>query len=237
MESLQLSLFSQDKDVSLGELNDFLNDKAPVSVSVVLTRNSVSMLSIDMSGRRIIIRIHESFISAPQTVLRALKRYLRTRRRKDWRIVSAFASQIHADSGTKRKAEKLRTKGDVYDLHTISKSVNDEFFSGRVKCKIGWSRGRTERSRKRTRGRYLRFGSWVQATRTVKVHPILDDTRVPLEFVRYIVFHEMLHAVVPNTIKNGRSYDHSQQFKKLERAYPDFPKMKQIAKRIVEDFL
>ncbi|OVE76391.1 hypothetical protein BVX97_01250 [bacterium E08(2017)] len=237
MNGEQLDLFASKEEVTLDDVKDFLSEKAGVPVSVVLTKNRVSMLSIAPAKEGISIRMHKAFISAPWDVLHALGRYLRGRRRKDWKIVSDYAGSIVTDDDGPVVPAKLKSKGKVYDLKAVGKSVNDEFFSSRVKFRIGWSRARPERKRRRTRGRYIRFGSWVKQTQTIRIHPVLDDSRVPIEFVRYIVFHEMLHAVVPQVNRNGRQYDHSAEFRKLERAYPGFERMKLISKWIVEEII
>lgn len=238
MHHEQLSLFSSEASISLRQLQVFLNENAPPAVFVTLTRNRVSMISVDRSRDDIInIRMHEAFLSAPWPVISGLRSFLSFRHRKDWQIVSEFARRIPATYDGKRQFDELKSEGKVYNLLSICKSVNDEFFSGEVKCRIGWSRGRSARRRRRSRGRYIRFGSWVDDSKVIKVHPLLDDERVPLEFVRYIVFHEMLHSIVPRETRNGRLCDHPPQFRRIERTYPEFVEMKKIAKRIVHEFL
>ena len=88
-------------------------------------------------------------------------------------------------------ARPLKTRGEVYDLKVLFDAVNTEFFSGQVRCRIGWGRDRTPGRRSR-RSKSIRYGSWSPSTQTIRIHPRLDDARVPAEFMRYIVFHEMM---------------------------------------------
>ncbi len=69
--------------------------------------------------------------------------------------------------------------------------------------------------------------------RTIRIHPLLDDSRVPRTFVEYIVFHEMLHAVVPSDRSSGRRYDHPEAFRVLERSFPNLPEMKVLASELL----
>ena len=49
----------------------------------------------------------------------------------------------------------------------------------------------------------------------------LDRWEVPEYYVAAVVFHEMLHQVVPALERNGRRVVHGAEFRRRERAYPD----------------
>jgi hypothetical protein len=187
-----------------------------------------------LSESHVRVRLHEKFLTAPQKVWDALAAYISRRRRSDWSVVADFASAI--DTSAEKPAERkitLRQKGEVYDLAKIAKDVNRRFFNGRVKYRIGWGRERSVRSR-RGRGISIRYGSWSRSSGIIRIHPLLDDRRVPQKFVEYIVFHEMLHAVVPSDHSdNGRRYDHPENFRAFERAYPEFDEMRRLAKELL----
>ncbi|MDA1044551.1 MAG: DUF45 domain-containing protein [Verrucomicrobia bacterium] len=214
----------------------FLNDDALRVVDVTLTRNRVSMISVVFPPHRrdaVQLRLHEKFLDAPLDTLHALRTYLRTRRRSAWQTVADYARRIPTQGVQATRSPRLRTRGDVYDLGVIFAEVNATFFNGRVDCGIGWGRQRVTR-RRRSRWRSIRYGSWDAATRRIRIHPLLDDTRVPAAFVRYIVFHEMLHTVVPSEHRNNRRYDHSPQFRKLERQFPEWSAMQDLSKQLLD---
>jgi hypothetical protein len=222
----QLELFCDQPLLSEESLLSYLNEGASRPVSVTLTRNRSTMVSVVVpSHGPIRVRLHEHFLRAEQAVIRALRRYLRTGRRTAWAVVSAYASRIPGDASRPPVLRPLQTKGSVYDLELILKEVNQTFFNGRVKCRIGWGRAVSRRHR-----RSMRFGSWHAATRTIRVHPFLDDERVPRDFVRYIVFHEMLHAVVPDERLNGKTYKHTRTFRRLENAFPNVKDMRRFCR-------
>lgn len=207
-------------------LETYLRGRMHRPVSLRLTRNRVSMASIEFAADGAIrLSLDDDFRRAPADVLEAVHRYIRTRRPDDWQHIARHARQIPARDRTTARPARLRARGEVYDLAEIRDDVNHAFFGGKLKCRIGWGRGGTPRRRSR---RSIRFGSWHESTRTVRIHPMLDNASVPREFVRYIVFHEMLHAVVHAEQRNGRSYPHAAQFRAMERRFPDFPAMKKL---------
>lgn len=217
-------------------LRRHLSEKSRCRVELIPTRNRVSMISVVFPGDgHARIRLHEQFLEAPLAVRDALAAYLRTRRRSEWVPVAEYARRIHipaADRAT-LAVRRLPTRGSVHDLREIATAVNARFFNGGIRCQTGWGTRRTRDHRRRARSRSIRYGSWSAATRTVRINPLLDDARVPRDFVAYIVFHEMLHAVVPGEHVTGRRMDHGPSFRKLEGSYPDIARMRRMAKDLL----
>jgi predicted metal-dependent hydrolase len=234
---IQQELFDSRAEMTLADLIAFMNAGSPRKVEIKLTRNRVSMLSMNFAVPGTVrIRMHEGYLKAPPAIFKALREYVRTRDRDKWKIAARFVHEIHCDVHARQRPARLATGGRVYDLKELYEEVNHEFFNGRVSCVIGWGRPR-RKSRRWRWSKHIRFGSWHGGTRTVRVHPRLDDPRVPREFVRYIVFHEMLHAVVPETVSGCRRRIHSAQFKALEKGFPNFREMQQVATRLVKTLL
>ncbi len=71
----------------------------------------------------------------------------------------------------------------------------------------------------------------------IRINPLLDDERVAREFVRYIVFHEMLHAALPEEYRNGRRVDHGPVFRQMESRYPHIDSMRSMAKELLSVLL
>lgn len=232
----QYELFDGIKGISPESLAEYFNSGSRIPVRMILTHNRVSMVSVKFGPNHIDLRLHEAFLEAPQEVLAGLRKYLRTRRKSAWAPVAAFAQVIEPEERVK-PVDALRKKGHVYDLGVIYRYINKKFFNGRVNCSVGWGRQRSSSKRRRRSGRSIRFGSWSPSSRTIRIHPLLDDERVPAVFIDYIMFHEMLHAVVPSHHSGGRRYDHPETFKRLERTFPDLSRMKQIAKHLLKILL
>jgi hypothetical protein len=210
-----------------------LRDAVPQPVRVHFTRNRVTMISVrfDADGMAV-VRLHERFLRAPVEVLDALGGYVATRDAAAWQRVADYARQIELPAADVRQHDPHAARGGTYDLDAIFHDINMRFFSDKIRCAIRWGR---QRARRRRRGRQvsIRFGSWHRAERCIRIHPLLDDPQVPREFIDYIVFHEMLHVVVPSQRAGGRSIDHPPEFQQLERTFPGYARMDGIAGKLL----
>ena len=211
------------------ELQGLLQQRSHLPVRLTMTRNRVSMVSVSFEPNEIRVRLHRAFLSAPDAVIGALAGYLRRRRTAAWRVVAEFAGTIQPDSPAQRKS-RVRTRGTVYDLETIRRKVEHECFNHNVGCRVGW--GRAGSRRRRARSRHIRYGSYVRAENLVRINPLLDDARVPAQFLEYIVFHEMLHAVVPSE-RGERWSHHTTTFRKLEDRFPNVQAMRRLCSELV----
>ena len=222
-------LFPDTVSCSKESLTSLLNKGSIFTVKVIFTRNRVSMLSIT-SGRfgGTTIRMHEKFLEADIEIHRALKRYIKSHRKADWKIVAEYARQIF-EKDENRTTPLQKTHGHCYDLKEILQKVNIDFFNGQMKCKITWGQAKAIRGRRRS----IRYGSYMRTQNLIRIHPALDRPDVPRTFVEYIVFHEMLHAAVPSFKVNGRNYDHGPAFRKLEHTFPNLKEMRKLSKDLL----
>ncbi len=84
---------------------------------------------------------------------------------------------------------------------------------------ISWGRdsGRNTRS--------IRFGGYYPGEALIRIHPRLDQSFVPKYVIRYIVYHEMLHAHIGiEQTEGGRRSIHPRTFKRMERTFPEYEK-------------
>jgi predicted metallopeptidase len=72
---------------------------------------------------------------------------------------------------------------------------------------------------RRSRGR---LGHYDPVHNTITLSPVLDEAGVPRFVVRYIVYHEMLHAIFESTCSGGIKRHHTSEFRRAEKAYPEF---------------
>ncbi|QXE27398.1 M48 family metallopeptidase [Chlamydia buteonis] len=108
------------------------------------------------------------------------------------------------------------TPGKVYNLEKIYQDLNLRLFEGFLNLKIGWF-GR-ERS-----GSALRavLGSYHEEEKLIRIHRSLDSDDIPLFFMEYIIYHEMVHSVVPLEYSpSGRTIFHGKKFKECEKRFP-----------------
>ena len=192
--------------------------KLPVQLSV--TDNRSTMISYRRVGGRLLLRVHHMFLNAPEHVVRAVADYTGRSRREASSIIDAFVSEHAANIRVgrgKSTAARLFAQGKAYDLREIFERINDAAFDGRIDARIGWGRILTSGRR-----RSIRMGVYDKVSRTIRIHPALDRPEVPRFFVEYIVFHEMLHQAIPCRSKGSRQQHHGPEFRRRERAWPDY---------------
>lgn len=183
-------------------------------------RSSVMFVRHDRLSASAQVRLHRMFLEAGDPVVRALATWIRSpRARKAGGVLNAFIREhTHLLRAAPVKTPDCTPQGAHYDLRALYDAVNQAHFDGRVTAPITWGRMPNERRR-----RSIRFGSYSPREPLIRIHPLLDQDFVPEYFVRYIVFHEMLHADLGiEESESGRRRIHTAEFRRRERAYPDY---------------
>ena len=113
----------------------------------------------------------------------------------------------------------LCDEGTHFDLRAIFNDLNQRHFRGRVRgYKVVWGRRRKHRPREQ-----FVFGTIQEEDRVIRINPALDQPFVPLWFLRYVLYHEMLHSVVPDeTLSRNRRRVHTEEFNRRERKFPGY---------------
>ena len=111
------------------------------------------------------------------------------------------------------------SEGRYFDLKAVFDKLNAKFFSNRLRdYRVIWGRKRKKRPKS-----YFVFASIQEEDRVIRVHPLLDAAFVPQWFMEYVLYHEMLHAMVPDEFdQNGRRCVHTVRFRERERKFPLF---------------
>lgn len=190
----------------------------PVLLSI--TDNTRHMISRTHRDGLLQVRLHHMFLDAPPPVQEALVRYVVDGDRAASLVVGTFIE----DNGFRIRACRpvstpLVTQGDTHDLFPIYRSVNDKYFAGAVDALITWGRRAPRPDGAR---RSIKLGSYSATERLIRVHPLLDRPWIPRYFVSYIVYHEMLHHVIPQSRGGGRRMLHPPVFRARERLFRDF---------------
>ncbi len=204
------------------ELGDAIAAALGMSVEIELTRNRRTMISSTKVPGRLIVRLHEMFAGADSAIIAALSAYLKNGDRHASRLLSAFIESHRERLASRRPPLKLRTHGNHYDLSKIFTQIGNTHFPGATDgVSITWGK-RGAPMRGKSRKRTIRLGTYTHDERLIRVHPVLDQTWIPPFFIEYIVFHEMLHHVEPAREEHGRTIFHTPEFRRRERAYPDY---------------
>jgi predicted metal-dependent hydrolase len=190
---------------------------------VTLTDNRRTMISLRRSPKLTELRLHRMFLQADTATARAIASYVSLgadaeSSRTLGQYIEAHRGQIRTVSA---RVSRLSTMGAQHDLLAIYQDVCAQHFAAQaVDVRITWGRDAT-RSRKRAR-RAMKLGSYCARERLIRVHPALDVPSVPRFFLEYIVYHELLHHVLPVTMHGGRRQLHDARFKRMERAFPRY---------------
>lgn len=188
----------------------------PVQLSV--TDNRHTMLSHTRQRGTLKVRVHMMFLGAPERVQDALARYLVTEDRPASLLLSGYiAANNYRIRASRRPSGPLRTRGAVHDLGALLDRVNELYFGGTIAdVLITWGRKTSPRDGQRSA---IKLGSYSATERLIRIHPSLDRAWVPRYFVSYVVFHELLHHVVPAVVAGGRASLHSDEFRRREREF------------------
>ncbi len=204
-------------------LADALRGRLGYGVRVLVTDNRSSLVTArwDDRARAYVFRVHHMFLDADGPTVDALSDFGSGRRKKTaGSILDAYIDRnrgrIRKDPAAGPRAP-APPKGRYHDLQAIFDRLNAEYFDGRVVARIGWGESRGHGRRRRS----IKMGSYVHDARLIRVHPALDRPEVPGYYVAWVVYHEMLHQVVPPVRRNGRTYFHSSEFRRRERGYHD----------------
>jgi hypothetical protein len=173
------------------------------------------MVSYARRGGTLRARVHMMFLDAPAAVQEALVRYIVRGDRGGSQVVGRY---IH-ENGHRIKAVRpvltpLHTKGQHHDLLALFHDVNRKYFGGTVDALISWGRASPSKLRKT-----IKLGSYSAVGRLIRVHPNLDRYWVPRYFVQFIIYHEMLHHVIPASRGAGRALLHPEEFRARERQF------------------
>jgi len=200
-----------------------LAEKTGVTIHLRVTDNSSTMMSVRLNLSRTAARVslHHMFLTAPPTVRRALVNWIKFPRAKKsgGRLDQFIRERRHQIQPRAPRKIRCQTQGRHHDLAALFREVNMTHFGNALNTPITWGNMPKARGRRRS----IRFGSYAHESDVIRIHPLLDQDFVPRYFVRYIVFHEMLHAQLGiQETPAGRRRIHPPRFKRIEEAYPDY---------------
>ncbi len=194
----------------------------PAMLSV--TDNCRSMISFSVRQGVLQARLHHMFLDAPPLVRRALVSYVARGDREASSVVGRFIEQNgHRIRAWRPFQQPLRTQGDHHDLLSVFATLNRRYFGGTVEALLTWGRvGRRTDPGTPVVRRSIKLGSYSAVERLIRVHPVLDRPWVPRYFVSYIVYHEMLHHVIPAVETGSRRLLHPAHFVEREQMFRDY---------------
>lgn len=202
------------------EWSTFLSGALQRSVSVRYGRALRQVLTATSAPSELRVRMNAVFGRAPLDVRQAVADWLRSgkRAKRACRRLDEWIADVAGTLGPPR-APRIVTRGRIHDLAEIAADLLQHEFAALPRERrpaITWGRRGSSKIR-----RSLQLGSFDPDAHLVRVHPALDQPGVPRSFVRYVLFHELLHAELaePCAERKKRAVHHSAGFRAREAAY------------------
>src|SRR5437588_11459094 len=128
----------------------------------------------------------------------------------------------------------LQHEGKYFDLRENFDRLNERHFRGRLRgYKVMWGRRRKRRPKE-----YFIFGTIQEEERVIRINPLLDQPFVPRWFLQYVLYHEMLHSVVPDEeTSSGRRRVHTPEFNRRERKFRGYRRARRWEEENLARFL
>ena len=212
-----------------------LKSAYPGPVVLAITDNRHSMISHRCENGVLQARIHHMFLDSPRSVVDALVRYVVQGDREASAIVGNFIDSNGHRVVKRSHNFQLETRGKRHDLLAIFHDINEKYFGGSVNALITWGKKPTRKSGAARHS--IKLGSYTAAERLIRIHPALDRKWVPRYFVASVIFHEMLHHVIPGVQVYGRTLLHPESFRMRERTFHHYERARAWEMRFVSRLL
>jgi hypothetical protein len=178
--------------------------------------------TIRFERQAIKIRISDILHDAPDEVLYALIQILLARATHqlpapeflhvyNTYIGNPEIEQRHADLRKKKTRKQLiGPKGRYYNLDDVFEQVNQTYFDQQIhKPTLSWSPKKSRTT----------LGYHDKHLNLVVISRLLDGKKVPPFVVDFIMYHELLHIVIPTFVRNGKRMVHTREFRQREQAF------------------
>jgi hypothetical protein len=190
-------------------------------VKLAVTDNLRRMVSQSRARGTLRVRVHMMFLGAPERIRQALVDFVA---RGDQRASGVVGEYIEANLYRIRASRPvtgpLHTRGRIHDLTAVLAAVNAEYFgSAHSEVLITWGRRTRPAAEKRDT---IKLGSYSAEERLIRVHPALDCKWVPRYFISYVVYHELLHHIIPAGTSGRRDTVHPPELLRREREFRHF---------------
>lgn len=185
-------------------------------IDLVVNRNKSTFIKV-IFQTPILVSIHEAFLHANTSILHSLAQYILGHKNEE---DSLYTYILNHTKLYPTNSVITHSKGDVYDLHLLYKKLNKTYFQNALTLQTTWWKEKHASS-----SSICTLGQFIDTLNLIKIHSLLDQAIIPHYVVENVLFHEMLHAIVPHKrTPNGRTSVHHKEFRSSERVYPLFDK-------------
>ena len=185
---------------------------------------------------RLLIRVSDLFVDAPQPVIQALAVILLAKlyRRHVTGEIHDVYRRFVVGSEIQERARLARTErgraprpalpyGRWQNLESRFDRLNALYFSGALeRPRLTWSRTKSRRI-------LVRYDA---THRTIFVSLLFDSQHIPDFVIDYVLYHEMLHIKHPSRAEDCRLVAHTPEFRAEEKRFESYSKATEWIKRI-----
>lgn len=188
-----------------------------------------SLYKIRQDDHRIEITAQESFLTAPDSILKALLEVAQDPSCGNARSALRDYTFTRTYQEIRERLEYLGVPPGSYSagrVHHLGKSfqrVNQQYFQGELAPPhLVWNQRLTHR----------KFGHYQWDTDTVMVSSSLDQERVPALAVDFVIYHELLHKKLGARQAKQNRIAHTREFREAENQFAQAEKARQVLNRI-----
>ena len=107
------------------------------------------------------------------------------------------------------------TQGKRYNLHEVFDRVNQEYFQGKLaRPVLSWTQTASRR----------RMGYVDGEKQRIYISRTLDRPSAPRYAIDFVMFHEILHLLIPSEKKGRRIFHHTKAFREAEKRFKKYQK-------------
>lgn len=203
----------------------------PIQLKIV---NGSTYASAEKSSKgALCLSLHRLFLHAPTPVLEALIRFATQPDRESRAVIRQMAHLFFTNIEPPLADAALSNPlGACINLQEMYDRVNAEYFAGKIAVPIAWFSAPRYR-----KFHHITFGMYDRTLPQIRINRILDRSAVPLPFVEFIVYHEMLHVVCKSLLdRRGRLCVHTAEFRQKEKAHKYYAFAKEWEKTCLKFF-
>lgn len=190
------------------------------------------------------LRLHRSFLEAPDEALQAVAVFVSSRRGTPAskqalaKIREHFSRYCRTAAPRAARRTVLRPVGVTFDLRELRDQLIGEYFAPGIRPEITWGKAAAAKPKRRRSGRAsIQLGSYSYEDNLIRLHRALDHPRVPRYVLEAVIFHELLHAALPPVVRNGRRYVHTPEFREREKQFRQLGRAERWIERHLPDLL
>lgn len=210
-----------------------------VAAEVVVTRNRSTMVSVrakrTLRGARELdreVRVSDRLAALGDSAIEPIVAFALDRPDAQARIQALIALVPEDASRTARlpnagqpaslrlrSRAPVRSRGLHHDLAELGEAERRVHLPELAPLPVAWGRGAPHK-----RLRSIRLGSYEPDEPIIRIHPRLDDPRVPAWFIGFVIFHEYLHHVhgLHMSPRGDRRELHPPAFREDEARHPRY---------------